>query len=388
MTNKKTNKSKKKYYRRQVDGVRFCAPSEEELDSKIKKYFNGRINSTIVGKKEQTVADYIIDWHDSVKSEVATSTSDLYGYAAKQIISRIGKYKICEITPLILEECVKDFANTKLKDKKYYPSQRYINVIINVLNIVFKRAQRELLIPFNYADGITVKSKSKKVNTKHRALTREEINRVLNFNHPLRPYCLFMLLCGLMPEETVALTWGDIAYDSESGLYYVNINKTVELISGSQPKMRQGYAKTEYRFRRIGIPEPLSEWVSSNKKKHKNRELIFTNKKGRLLSSSALNKKWKSYLLDMDIHYNNKCNKYNPTKKKKLDIEVFRPYDLRHTYATMLAELDVPVRKTTALMGHSNSVTTDKYYVDMQKLDTSEAINLLSGEMAKYKNKQ
>ena len=152
--------------------------------------------------------------------------------------------------------------------------------------------------------------------------------------------------------------------------------------------MRQGYAKTEYRFRRIGIPEPLSEWVSSNKKKHKNRELIFTNKKGRLLSSSALNKKWKSYLLDMDIHYNNKCNKYNPTKKKKLDIEVFRPYDLRHTYATMLAELDVPVRKTTALMGHSNSVTTDKYYVDMQKLDTSEAINLLSGEMAKYKNKQ
>ena len=386
---KKTAPKEKRYYRKQVNGIRFCAPSPEMLDEKIRKYFEKLENQNDEHRELMTVADYIIEWHESTKCNIATSTFNTYSYAAKHIIARIGSVQICNVTPAILENCVKDFAYTKLKDRKNYPSQKYIDSLITVLKLVFKKAKKELLLPYNYAEDISVKSISTKEGTKHRALTEEEICRVLNFQHTMRPYCLFMMLCGLMPEETVPLNWGDIKYNKQTGQYTVTVSKTAELVSGWPVRIRDGKTKTEFRKRTIPIPEPLSEWIKDNQRKHRKNELIFKNRYGKLLSPSALRKRWKSYLLDMDIYYNNKPSKYNPTvskKDKKLSIEEFKPYDLRHTYATLLASIDTPIRKTTALMGHSESSTTDKYYIDMDKLNTSGDVKNLSQELSRISN--
>lgn len=389
MAKRKHGVTNKRYYRKQVNGIRFCAPSPEKLDEKIRKYFEKLENQNDEHRELMTVADYIIEWHESIKSSVATSTFNSYYYAAKHIIARIGSVQICNVTPAILENCVKDFANSKLKDNKNYPSQKYIGSLITVLKLVFKRAKKELLLPYNYAEDISVKSISTKEGTEHRSLTEEEICRVLNFQHTMRPYCLFMMLCGLMPEETVPLNWGDIKYNKNTGQYTVTVNKTAELVSGSPVIVRLGKTKNDFRKRTIPIPEPLSEWIKDNQRNHRKNELIFKNKYGKLLSPSALGKHWKSYLLDMDIYYNNKPSKYNPTvskKDKKLSIEEFKPYDLRHTYATLLASIDTPIRKTTALMGHSESSTTDKYYIDMDKLNTSRDVKNLSQELSRISN--
>ena len=389
MAKRKHGVTNKRYYRKQVNGIRFCAPSPEKLDEKIRKYFEKLENQNDEHRELMTVADYIIEWHESIKSSVATSTFNTYSYAAKHIIARIGSVQICNVTPAILENCVKDFANSKLKDNKNYPSQKYIGSLITVLKLVFKKAKKELLLPYNYAEDISVKSISTKEGTEHRSLTEEEICRVLNFQHTMRPYCLFMMLCGLMPEETVPLNWGDIKYNKQTGQYTVTVSKTAELVSGSPVSVRLGKTKNDFRKRTIPIPEPLSEWIKANQRYHRKNELIFKNRYGKLLSPSALGKRWKSYLLDMDIYYNNKPSKYNPTvskKDKKLSIEEFKPYDLRHTYATLLASIDTPIRKTTALMGHSESSTTDKYYIDMDKLNTSRDVKNLSQELSRIIN--
>ena len=88
----------------------------------------------------------------------------------------------------------------------------------------------------------------------------------------------------------------------------------------------------------------------------------------------------------MDIYYNNKKNKYDPTrtaKDKELSIKKFTQYDLRHTYATNLAMLGTPSDITAALMGHADIRTTQKYYIDKTKLPTDEAVKRLGNKLSK-----
>ena len=380
---------KTKYYRRQVNGIRFCAPTPELLEKKIRQYFN-RINGAVdEERKYMTISEYIIEWHEEIEGSIQQSTYDFYKYAAWQIITRIGFKPIISVTPALLENCVKDFANTKLKDGKNYPSQKYINAVITVLKLVFKKAKKELLLPANYAEDISVKSKSTKEGTKHRSLTQEEINRVLNFNHPMRPYCLFLMLCGLMPEEAVPLKWKDISYLKDSDTYIVSVNKTAELSVSGPTKVRPGKTKNEFRKREIPIPFPLDSWIKSELPKHKKNELIFKNREGCIFTKSALRHRWSAYVSDMDVFYFKKKNKNDPTRTKKdreLTIRNFKQYDLRHTYATVLASIDTPVRKTTALMGHAEAATTDKYYIDASQLDTIGDVKRLSEKIKDIKN--
>lgn len=380
---------KAKYYRRQVNGIRFCAPTPELLEKKIRQYFN-RINGAAdEQRKYMTISEYIIEWHEEIEGSIQHSTYNFYKYAAWQIITRIGFKPIISVTPALLENCVKDFAKTKLKDGKNYPSQKYINAVITVLKLVFKKAKKELLLPANYAEDISVKSKSTKEGTKHRSLTQEEINRVLNFNHPMRPYCLFLMLCGLMPEEAVPLKWKDISYLKDSDTYIVSVNKTAELSVSGPTKVRPGKTKNEFRKREIPIPFPLDSWIKSELPKHKKNELIFKNREGCIFTKSALRHRWSAYVSDMDVFYFKKKNKNDPTRTKKdreLTIRNFKQYDLRHTYATVLASIDTPVRKTTALMGHAEAATTDKYYIDASQLDTIGDVKRLSEKIKDIKN--
>lgn len=380
---------KAKYYRRQVNGIRFCAPTPELLEKKIRQYFN-RINGAAdEQRKYMTISEYIIEWHEEIEGSIQHSTYNFYKYAAWQIITRIGFKPIISATPALLENCVKDFANTKLKDGKNYPSQKYIDSVITVLKLVFKKAKKELLLPANYAEDISVKSKSTKKGTKHRSLTQEEINRVLNFNHPMRPYCLFLMLCGLMPEEAVPLKWKDISYLKDSDTYIVSVNKTAELSVSGPTKVRPGKTKNEFRKREIPIPFPLDSWIKSELPKHKKNELIFKNREGCIFTKSALRHRWSAYVSDMDVFYFKKKNKNDPTRTKKdreLTIRNFKQYDLRHTYATVLASIDTPVRKTTALMGHAEAATTDKYYIDASQLDTIGDVKRLSEKIKDIKN--
>lgn len=379
----------KRYYKQMVKGKVIVANDADELKQKVDDY-KALIEAGKQDYSEKLLGDYIFDWYDKKKQEVQECTAVPYKYAAVEIIKRIGKTRLIDCTPALLESCVQGFANEKLKSTGHYPSQDYIDNMISVLRMIFKQAKKEMIFPYNYAEDISVKTKTERKGTGHRALTEEEINRIINYENRMRPYALFMLLCGLMPEETVPLLWSDITYDEEKEAYYVSVNKTAVLSSSKPTVVRDGKTKTEFRKRTVAIPYPLDEWVAKEMKNHKKSDLIFTDRTGGLLSASALASRWRIYLEDIDIYYNNKKNRYNPTRNdedRKLTIDRFTQYDLRHTYATMLASIDTPVRKTTALMGHAEASTTDKYYVDFRKIDTTEDVKRLGEKMREISSK-
>lgn len=326
------------YFKKYFNGKVFYGKTEDELRQKIEKY-DSLIGTSLQKTPDITIGEYINKWLSEVDGTVEKCTYSFYQYGAKAMINRIGKYKLTDSTPALLENAVKDFAKTKCKNTGDYPSQDYIKSAVTVLRRVYKVAKKEMLFQWNLAEDIEVKSLRKAKKSRHRALTQEEVTRIINFKHQLRPYCLFMLLCGLMPEETVPLTWGDISYDKERQTYYVTISKTGELISTGPTVIRNDKTKTDFRKRTLAIPFPLDKWIKDESKYHNKTELIFKNKNGEIYTKSALRHKWDSYLIDMDIYYNNKPSKHNPNRTKKdkeLTIERFTQYDLRHSYCTLL----------------------------------------------------
>jgi integrase len=383
MAKKKSGRADGKgYYTRIACGRKFYSTiSQAEADAKAEEY--RKLKERDVFNPDITVAEYVLRWYERHKQKVGAHCAEEYYYRSKTIISLLGRYKLKDITPLILEDAVEEFSCTKLEQTKDYPSQKYINQIISVLKLIFKQARKERYFDYNYAEDVSVKSKKSNKNSgARRALTTEELHRILNFEHKYAPMVWFMLFCGLMPEEVVPLTWADILYDESSDSYKVDVNKTALLLNSGGVDIRPETAKTEFRLRTIAIPYPLSDWIHDNIGLHKGKELIFPNNKGLHLSKTAIRGRFETYLKDLDCWVHLK-NKHNPNQKYEMSIDKFCMYDLRHTFITLLANIDTPVRKTTALAGHSGSETADKYYIDYDKLSTDQDIKRLGSFLKK-----
>lgn len=388
MPKKKTlNVGTKKYFTRVCNGKKFYSSiSQADADAKAEQY--RKLKERSIKDPDISVADYVVRWYEGYKNEVGPHTADHYYYCCRVIIEYLGYYKLTDTTPMIIENCMKEFAATKSKQTDDFPSQKYITSVVSVLKLIYKQAKKEQYFDYNYAEDIRVRSKKvDKSSTRRRSLTPEEINRVLNFKHKFTPVVWFMLLCGLMPEEVVPLQWKDITYDVEDDMYFVSINKTAYLGNENKGTVREGQTKTEFRMRTIPIPAPLSEWIKKNIKEHGKKEYLFTDKKGDVLSKSSITGRFQTYLIDLDCSIYGK-QKFHPKKKFSFTMDKFCMYDLRHTYITLLVSIDTPIRKTTALAGHSGSETADKYYIDYQKVSTNDDIRKLENHLKNLSKEQ
>lgn len=379
-----------KYYRCMVHGKTITANTLEDMMAKKERQL--RIDEMAAnGFKNVTIGEFSEHWYERKAQLITDGASRPYAYSVAWIQSTIGNVPLIDSTPQLLINCVEKFAETKSKTTGKYPSQKYINHLTSVLKMIFKEARNQLILEWNYAEDIKVKAKGNPKPNPHRSLSKEEQKRVLEFEHPMRLFCCFLMLCGLMPSEACALRWKDITYNVELESYVFQVKNTVELSSNRKSKFKDDLTKTEYRKRSITIPDIMNDLIEKGKLYHKRNELIFTDKKGGLISESALKSRWRSYLIDMDIYYCNKKNKYDPTRTeedKRLSIKKFTPYDLRHTFATNLANNNVHPVVIASLMGHSDIRTTNRYYIDKSQIDNSNAIKEINKSYLDILNNQ
>ncbi len=62
---------------------------------------------------------------------------------------------------------------------------------------------------------------------------------------------------------------------------------------------------------------------------------------------------------------------------KELSIPCYTPYNLRHTFASMLAEKRVPLVEVQRLLGHSDPKTSERNYIHMKAEELRNAIDVL-----------
>lgn len=216
---------------------------------------------------------------------------------------------------------------------------------------------------------VTIPAKAPK--GKREALAEEQIKWVEDTPHRVQLAAMIMLYSGLRRGELLALTWGDIDLKEKT----ITVNKSVEMI-GSKANVKD-YTKTPAGMRTVYIPQKLVDYLLSVQK---SSLLVCAAVSGGIMTNSAFNRMWQSYMCDLNIKYGKrteKVSKFMPKKKNPMIIKTFTAHQLRHTFATILYKAGVDVLTAKEQLGHADINTTLKIYTHLDAVYKKKVIKKL-----------
>lgn len=343
-------------YRETYEGVKIdlTAKSEKDLIEKVRRRKNEIDSGNTLTSKNITVKTWCDEWLQTYKKD---KVSDPYykaikGYFKNYIYPEIGSLPLNSIRPIQIQ---------KLLNANDNKSASTVTKIKAALSEAFRQAVIERYITVSPVTATAVPKTAKAGS--HRALTDEERGALLKVceTHYAGLWVKVMLYCGLRPQETVPLTWGDIDFDKQR----ITIRKALKR-SG-----KVGTPKTDSGIRRIPIPDILFDELKQLPRGDKD-EYVFkteriknTNKGGRRLYMKSMQRRWDSIIRAMKIYLGAHLERNKIIEDEKhlpVLADDLQLYCLRHTYCTDLMRAGVLINTAKALMGHSDVRMVDRVY--------------------------
>ena len=342
-----TPTEKKKLYRRPdglyekimtIDGKRvaFRAKKEADVYKKIREYEAAKESGPLF-------TDVAEQWHTEHWESLSPTTQQGYKFPYDEIKEYFTGDRIKEITHKDINAYIKQLP-------KSYARKTCTNRL-NILNMIFKYAVVEDIIPDNPCSYITIpKGHGSK---KRRAPTTDEIEKIKKSidveykGFPVGFLAVFLLYTGCRKGEALALTFGDLDLRNMR----IHVTKSVYFVN-NEGKIKK--PKTEAGIREIIIPNYLLTLLPSGGKS----EYIFCRVPGELMKKDFFDKAWDSW-----------------RKQTGLDLTA---HQLRHGYATLLHEADVDVKDAQDLLGHADASTTQNIYTEVsarRKTAVAQKIN-------------
>ena len=212
------------------------------------------------------------------------------------------------------------------------------------------------IITKNPCLGVTLQKKDKQEN--YNVFSKQEQELILNtLNKKDIVDCLiyFTFFTGLRLGEVLALKWTDVKGKILS--VERQYNRTVKIKD-------VGVSKLTYEFKDL-------------KTKNSKREIPLPNKALELLDSLPKT---------CDLIFNDEgkpIERKRPQRRmtalcKKLNLEHRSFHSIRHSYATRLFEMDIPIKTVQSLMGHSDMDTTMNIYTHVMQDKKMEIIDKLN----------
>ncbi len=304
------------------------------LDNGTRKYFYGKTKAEVLRKiaefsetKERgelfgPIAD---KWWNAHEPTLAYNTTKSYRPALQRAIDAFGNIPIKRIVPHDIALEITRFSSGK--------ADKTVRTQLLVYNLIFTYAVQQGYIDFNPAREVEVPKKLKK--TKRTSPSSADIKRVKeSYSHPFGMFAYFALYTGLRKGELLALEWKDINMKKRE----ISVTKSLYHVNNI-PKVKE--PKTETSVARIPILDALYSKLKPGK------GLVFPNQRGEYMSDSQYDKAWKDYCATTGI---------NATV-----------HQLRHAYATMLFENDIPAEEAQALLRHAQVQTTMDVYTDLRE---------------------
>lgn len=312
-------------------------------------------------------ADY---WLVAKKAEVSADRYTFLKSKAEFYKKYLGNLKMTQIKPFELQQLISQIA-MKNPNTGQISAKRTVKAYIQVLNSIFEHAVDNRIIEFNPAAKLKLPQNAPE---KHRrALTAEERQRVIEFEHRAQPAAMLMMLSGLRRGEATALQWSDIDFE----------NCTIAVTKSYNFKQKEFKSPKNGKSRIVIVPSQLISFLS---KLPKVSPFVLTNAKGKMMSEASWKRLFSSYMIDLNLQYGNfvvKPNKFAP-KKSSLMIQPFTPHDLRHTFCTIMYEAGVDVLVAKEQMGHSDVSITLGIYTHLnaehKKSDISKLEKYLANE--------
>lgn len=275
-----------------------------------------------------TVGIWLTRWLDKKEPHIKASTYIGYAKAIKQLKAAFNNVKLDEL---------------KRKDVKHWcesltVSNKTIANLISPLRDALAEAVHEELITDNPLSDFTFKRNEPPKESDVDPFNQAEQEAIINAakDNSLKNLFKFALWSGLRTSEMVALEWRDI--DMDRGIVSVNRAKTQHATKPESTKTKAGN-------REVMLLPParealINQWELS--RKHKN---VFLNPHD--------GKPWKG---DLPIR------RVWMIILKRAGVRYRRPYQTRHTYASMMLSAGEPLAWVSNQLGHSSVIQTANVY--------------------------
>lgn len=328
-----------------VDGkekTRLVTGTKQEAKKELER-FRAELMLEHVPGESMLVREYFDAYADARMSNKAVkeSTVERWRSEFKAVCFHIGNVKMSELTPAMVEDAYKKMREGDTLSGK--PSSgTYLASINSTCYGAFKKAVRDGVVKSNPFDSID----RPKVDTRERkALTAEHAAEVVAMLDPYEKQhiaIMLMLFQGLRRSEAVNVRWDDVDFDSRT--------------------IRIENAKTEAGVRVLPMSSLMYDALSVRRdwlRRRRVPENYVVSDWGDPITPHAVNKWWERHAAEFGL-------------------EGYTPHELRHTFATLLAEADVHPKMMQGLLGHSSPLTSMRIYAhvhDEAKRDAMAALD-------------
>lgn len=348
--------------------------TEEEAEESFRiceeEYTKQRTMCRLNIDKEVNLGDYLIYWFENVFKEKKLEKTYILGvaYVVYNLIvpflrqnDSSGDIKLKLVNTTFLDSLLEELSKT---------TESAGNKCREVLNLAMKDALKDNFITYNPVE----ETKSYKRNKpKITILNKQQLQTLLQFAKYDNWYLEILLgvFCGLRKGEIMGLKFQD--FDKEKSIIRIRRQLVNDPILAANPDATnvkvEKYILTEKppkknSYRNIRVPKIIIQELE-------NRQ-----------AELEVYKKGKSNFQDYDYVSFNKdtgnpqlptsFNGYLYRKCPKIGIPDISVHGLRHMFATILIERNVPIIKIAALLGHDSPNTTFEIYCDI--MDEREKI--------------
>lgn len=297
------------------------------------EFFPDSKKAKIFGFQSGTILmeDLFNEYLKEVEQTVKPSTFNGYRKSVNGVLrKKFGTLQVRHVSPKLIKEWILSFTTTAKTVKNY----------LAPLNAVLGTALNDGLIkenPLNRLDVAQLLKHKPKSESEIDPFSIDEINQILSVADDVEKNLFqFAFFSGLRTSELIGLRWDDVDFKTK----VVNVSRAV--IQG-----KEGSTKTKGSTRAIPLLPPALEAL-------KNQRALTGFSKGRVFINPITNNCftsdqqirrsfWKPLLLRAEIRYR-------------------KPYQTRHTFASILISKGENIWMVAEFMGHNNIEMILKHY--------------------------
>jgi len=341
------------------------ARTKDEVALKLRKAIADSEGGLVFDAEGLTVTEYLRHWlESSVNGSVwHTTYRDYAGHVKNHIVPELGRLKLAKLTATHIQALYRKKLDSGL-------TPRTVQYIHATLHKALDQAVKWRLIPYNVSDAV---AKPRQKRSERDALT---LRQVLNFFEVAkgdRFEALYMLavFTGMRPGEVLALRWSDLVLDDPEPA--ARVRRSISKDDNGRLVIKS--TKTE-KGRAIALLPQVVEALQTHRKQQaeqrlrysglwRDEDLIFSSKTGGPMSWNNLVKR-----------------NLKPLMSAAGLPQGTRPYDLRHTFATLILEQGENPKVVQEVLGHSRITHTMDTYSHVSPNIQREAFGRL-GEKIK-----
>ncbi len=319
------------------------------------------------GLREETLGKtfdhYAIEWMQAYKSNVSIKTYNDYARYINLASRHIGDRRLRDITATDIK---------RMYQEQNGRSKSFLHKYAMLMKSIFFSAVE---------DGIILRNPCAKVKPPaaeegtHRPLEPWERELVFTMvgKHDFAVAAIIMLYAGLRRGEVLAL---NISRDIDFTNEVIHVRHAIAY-NQNQPTKKG--PKSKAGVREVYLFAPLRKALEGK------AGLVLSKQGGGLMSKSAWNSKWRSFIGAMETELNG-CQKrwYGKTREHKALLAkgeplplwkeiTIRSHDFRHSFCTMLYDAGVDIKTAMKWKGHSDEKMIMHIYAHLSEQKEKEA---------------